>query len=285
MEKLTRILAVADKVEDGAVLLEKAVALARRFGAHIELLLHESLHAQAFATLCSTLHYDEVTLSSMPRGAGPLHEAVLRHALATHPDLIMKAACGSHPLRRWTLGESDFRLTSESLSPVLLLRHRAWSNPARFAAAVDVADDASAEQARAILQTAGFIALGCGAQMDILYSERERVDERVRMARAVKLARLVREFHVGCERIELYDGMPESTLPAIATARRYDVLVLGARSHQPARKALFGTTTSQMADATEGDVLLVNAPLRELKAARAAFSLGEQRPDEREQLL
>jgi universal stress protein E len=285
VEKLSRILAVVDKVEDGAVLLEKAVALARRFGAQIELLLHESLHAQAFATLCSTLHYDEVTLSSVYRGAEPLHEMVLRHALATPPDLIMKAPSGRHPLKRWTFGESDYALANESPAPLMLVRQQAWGRPVRFAAALDVADDASAETARSVLHTAGFMALGCRALIDVLYSERERVDERVRLARAVKLAQLVREFHVGCEHIRMMDGTPESTLAPMVAARHYDVLVLGAQSHQPARKTLFGGVTSGLVDATDGDVVLVKAPARDSEAALAAFSFREQRPDEREQFL
>lgn len=284
MEKLTRILAVVDKVEDGAVLLEKAVGLARRFGARIDLVLHESLHAQAFATLCSALRYREVTLTSLHRGAERLHEAVLRCAFVTQPDLIMKAVSGEHPLNRWTCDENDYYLANASPVPLLLVRHKAWSRPTRFAAAVDVSDDASAATARSVLQAAGFMTLGCRGHIDILYSERERGDERARMARAVKLAQLVREFHVGSESIQLSEGLPESTLPPIVTARQYDVLVLGARSHRQLRETLFGTVTSRLVDATEGDVLLVNEAVPQLHARRAAHSFREQRPDESEQL-
>jgi nucleotide-binding universal stress UspA family protein len=149
---------------------------------------------------------------------------------------------------------------------------------------VDVADDASAETARSVLHAAGFMALGCRGQIDILYSERERVDQAVRMARAVKLAQLVREFHVGCERIQVLEGPPAETLPAIAAARQYDVLVLGAYSHQPPFKTLFGTITSQMVEATDGDVVLVNAPVREDNVQRAD-SFREQRPHESKQFL
>jgi universal stress protein E len=284
MEKLTRILAVVDKVEDGAVLLEKAVALARRFGARIELLLHESLHARSFATLCSTLRYDEVTLASVHRGVEPLHDMILRRVREARPDLIIKAPASARPLDRWTLDENDYNLANESPVPVLLVRHKAWSTPPRFAAAVDVSDDDSAETARSILHAAGFMALGCRGHIDILYSERELLDERLRMARAVKLAQLVREFHVGCERIQVFDGPPDATLPPIAAARHYDVLVLGARSRQPPLKRLFGTMTSHMVEATDGDVVLVKAPVHE-KHVRRSASFREERSHEAEQLL
>jgi len=284
MEKLTRILAVVDKIEDGAVLLEKGVALARRFGARVELLLHESLHAQSFATLCSTLRYDEVTLASVLRGLEPLHNMILRRARETSPDLIMKAPASAHPLNRWTLDENDYDLANESPVPVLLVRHKAWSSPPRFAAAVDISDDDAAETARSVLHTAGFMALGCRGEIDILYSERELLDERVRMARAVKLAQVVREFHVGCERIQVFNGPPKTTLPPIAAARQYDVLVLGARSRQPPLKRMFGTMTSRMVEATDGDVVLVKAPVHEINGGRGA-SFREQRSHEIEQFL
>jgi universal stress protein E len=278
MEKLTRILAVVDRVEDGAVLLEKSVSLARRFGARVELLLHESLHEQAFATLCSTLHYDEVTLTTMDRGADSRLQAILRHAFATRPDLIMKAPSGEHPLKRWSLDENDYRLADESPVPVLLVRHKPWSKPTRFAAAVDVADDASAGTARSILHAAGFMTLGCHGQLDILYGERERRDERLRMARAVKLAQLVREFHVGCERIQVFDGDPNEKLPQVAAARHYDVLVLGARSRQPALKNLFGSLASRMVDATDGDVMLIKSPAHEVATASPTATAGANAP-------
>ena len=284
MEKLTRILTVVDKVADGPVLLEKSVALARRFGAHVDLLLHETLHAEPFATLCSTLHYGEVTLARMHAATTPLHEDILRCALLSRPDLIIKAPAGVHPLRRWTLDETDRSLADKSPVPLLLVRQKAWSDPVRFAAAVDVADDASAETARSILHAAGFLGLGCHGQIDILYGERERFDERVRMARAVKLAQLVREFHVGSERLQVFDGPPAEILPPIVRARHYDVIVLGACSHQPRMKTVFGTMSSRLVDATDGDVVLVKAPVHD-GTWRRVQSMVEQRSHEREQLV
>ena len=79
--------------------------------------------------------------------------------------------------------------------PLLLLRGQAWGSPVRLAAAVDVSDDDHTDLARGILHAAGFLALGMHARLDVLYSEVEMHDESLRMERAVKLARLVREFH------------------------------------------------------------------------------------------
>ena len=98
MEKLTRILAVADGMNGGAQVLQKSVALARRFGAHIEVQLFDTTNAREIAKLHAELAYDKITLASMHRGSESLTEAILRRVLATQPDLVVKAPAGSHPI-------------------------------------------------------------------------------------------------------------------------------------------------------------------------------------------
>ena len=283
MEKLTRILAVANGIEDGSLVLRKSVALARRFGAHIELLLFGLADDLEAATLCAVLAYDKVTVASMHSGVESTTDVILRRVFAAQPDLVVKSPAGEHPLKRWTLDDNDWRLANECPAPVLLVRHAPWASPIRFAAAVDVADDETSDTARSILHAAGFMALGCHGNLDILYSEREQHDDALRMERAVKLAQLVREFHVGCERIQVFDGAPEQVLPPLLSARHYDVLVLGAQSRQPALRSLLGATNSRLVQATEGDVVLVKAAGRAVGNGVHDESLREKRPYESEQ--
>ena len=283
MEKLTRILAVANGIEDGALVLRKSVALARRFGAHIELLLFGLADDLEAATLCAVLAYDKVTVASMHSGVESTTDVILRRVFAAQPDLVVKSPAGEHPLKRWTLDDNDWRLANECPAPVLLVRHAPWASPIRFAAAVDVADDETSDTARSILHAAGFMALGCHGNLDILYSEREQHDDALRMERAVKLAQLVREFHVGCERIQVFDGAPEQVLPPLLSARHYDVLVLGAQSRQPALKNLLGATNSRLVQATEGDVVLVKAAGRAAGNGDHDESVREKRSYESEQ--
>ena len=283
MEKLTRILAVANGIEDGSLVLRKSVALARRFGAHIELLLFGLADDLEAATLCAVLAYDKVTVASMHLGVESPTDVILRRVFAAQPDLVVKSPAGEHPLKRWTLYDNDWRLANECPAPVLLVRHAPWASPIRFAAAVDVADDETSDTARSILHAAGFMALGCHGNLDILYSEREQHDDALRMERAVKLAQLVREFHVGCERIQVFDGAPEQVLPPLLSARHYDVLVLGAQSRQPALKNLLGATNSRLVQATEGDVVLVKAAGRAGRNGYHDESLREKRSYESEQ--
>lgn len=187
---------------------------------------------------------------------------IVGHAAKTRPDLIVKNATGA----------GDFKLARACAAPLMLVHERPWSEPLRFAAALDVSDDEHAHQARCILHTAGFLATGAQAELEILYSERETDDERLRMARVVKLAQLVREFHVGCEHIRRVEGAPEKTLPALAAERRHDVLIIGADTRRTGWSRFLPGTAQRAIDAFAGDVVLVRTPARhdELAAARSA---------------
>jgi nucleotide-binding universal stress UspA family protein len=168
---------------------------------------------------------------------------------------------------------------------MLLVGTKPWDKPIRFAATVDVADPEAATVARGILQAAGFLAHGLRGTLDILYSERELKDETIRMERAVKLAQLVREFHVGCERLQMFGGDPEQRLPPLIQARQYDLLVLGAVSHREGLQFPGHTLTDKLSNSTEGDVVLVRGGSTALERADHAVSAREKTAHQREQFV
>jgi len=272
MDKLTTIMAVADATAGGMQVLEKSVLLAGKFGARVDLVVSDPGLVAALAAQCTDRRYDAVTVSPL-HGAGHLRELIAQRVLERRPDLVIKAASGARPLRRWTLDDNDRGLASECPAPLLLSTARPWMGPLRMAAAVDVGDADSQRFARAILQCAGFLALGSCASLDVLYCEAEERDERVRMERAVKLSQLVREFHVGCERLQMFAGLPERTLPRVIESRRYDLLVLGAITHRDG----LGGLSSKLVDATAGDVLLVKPGESRVSEGRADGLLLRQK--------
>jgi nucleotide-binding universal stress UspA family protein len=276
MQKITSILAVVEQSASGIPVLEKAIALARCFHARIELLIADSTLTQEFASRCTALRYDEVTLSSLFRSGEPLHHLLCRHVLERRPDLLIKAPSRGHSLHKWSLHANDRELASECPVPVLLAGPKSWQQPLRVAAAVDVSDHETAIVARGILQAAGFLALGLHGNLDILYSEREERDETLRMERAVKIAQLVREFHVGCERLQMFDGTPEKRLPPLLAARQYDLLVLGAVSHRDGQSFGIEDLSSTLVDATPGDVVLVKASSAVTNASGGRATLVRQ---------
>jgi nucleotide-binding universal stress UspA family protein len=283
MQKLTSILAVLDAPVSGGFVLRRAVALAALCEARLELLVIEPLATKGIVPQCVALGYPDVTVRAVSRPGFRLGSVVLDQVRESHPDLVIKARSGSHPLRRCPLTANDWRLSQECPVPLMLVAQRAWAKPARLAAAVDVSDEDTLRVARAVMHTAGFLAAGSHGNLDILYTEREQHDETLRMARAVKLAQLVREFHVGCERLQMFDGMPEERLPPLISSRRYDLLVMGAVPHRDGFAETLCPLTGKLVDATLGDVLLVKPEC--VAPAMRPVSAGEQVAHHRQQFI
>ncbi len=257
MDKLTTVCAMLDQPDTGDAVLRKAVALARHFEASVDILAFEPLTTSDVVSMCAPLGYPRVTVRAMPRMPGRAHQAIVDY-LQEHPaDLLLKARSGAHPLRRCSLAANDWKLAQACPVPLMLVNSKPWSESMRLAATVDVSDAETTDVARAILQAAGFVTLGCRGFLDVLYTERELDDDALRMERAVRLAQLVREFHVGHERLQMFDGTPEKRLPPLISARQYDVLLLGAVTHRSGLAQSWHTITSRLVEATPGDVILI----------------------------
>ena len=259
MEKLTSILAVALRESDAQAVLDRAMRLASQFGARLEVLVGDAAAARAVAAACRQREFPQVATYSVASDSEREHELILRRVLTTRPDLVVKVPARAIAHRPMSFFDEDLALANECPVPVLLVRGPGWQSPPRFAAAVDVSDEHSSSTARSILHTAGFLALRSEAHLDILYSECETHDEVVRMRRAVRLAQLVREYHVGCERLQMFSGEPQKRLPPLIAARHYDVLVLGGQSRRQGLAQLVPGTASRILSATVSDVILVRA--------------------------
>jgi universal stress protein E len=280
MEKLTSILVVMDPADESRHVLAKAIVLARHFKARLELFLCDSEHAYSlrhaydvsgverarqeclaeagrFLEAVRRSVAEDIPISLQVACESPLYEGVVHRALEARPDLVIKSAAGQHSLRRFTLDANDWQLARTCPVPLMLTRGRPWSAQPKFAAAVDVATQGGADLARSILHTAGYLALGCRAGLDVVYSERKGAERADQAAHAATLTRLVREFSIGKEQMHLLQGDAEQMLPAFAKQRRYDVLVLGALTQRRGLSALVGSLTSRLVDNLDCDFVLV----------------------------
>jgi nucleotide-binding universal stress UspA family protein len=286
MEKLTSILAAVEHPDSSTAVLDKAVALARHFDARVELLVIHPMNRTAFLPRSAALAYPHVTVRAVSRAGESVHAALLREVQDRQPDLLIKSPAGAHALRRWTLADNDWQLSQQCPVPLMLTTAKPWAKSLRLAASVDVSDADNVEIARSVLHTAGFLALGCHGNLDVLYTERERHDEFIRMERAVRLAQLVREFHVGCERLQMFEGSPDKRLPPLFAARQYDLLVLGSVSHRRGLGEALRSLTSRLAESTTGDVVLVKGMPDEQRQATPDAGLGEEQvADQCQQLV
>jgi universal stress protein E len=282
VDKLTSILAVIDPADESRHVVAKAMVLARHFRARVELFLCDSERAYTLrhaydragsleanrACVADGLQYlesirrsiaEDVTVTTHVATASPLYEAIVRRVIEARPDLVIKGAAGHHPMQRLTLDANDWQLARTCPVPLMLTRGRPWSAAARFAAAVDVSDPANGSLARSILQTAGFLALGIGSQLDVVYSESDAGDRDGAAHRRESLHRLVNEFSVGGECEHVLQGGADDTLPDFAIQQSYDLMILGALTRRRGLATLVGTLTSRLIDALDCDFVLVKS--------------------------
>jgi universal stress protein E len=254
--------------------------LARHFRARLELFLCDSesaftlrhtydrrgLAAAQEACVASGQRYldavrrslaEDVEITTHAACESPLYEAVVRRALETRPDLVIKSAAGHHPLRQFTLDANDWHLARTCPTALMLTRGRPWGARPRFGAAVDINDPDGGALARSILQTAGFMAGGCKAELDVVFSSPAAAGSEVRAKQVDSFSRLVNEFRVGRERTTLLEGAAEDTLCTFASRKEFDVLVMGALTRKRGLSTLVGTLTSKLVDALECDFVLV----------------------------
>jgi TusA-related sulfurtransferase len=251
-EKLTCILAVVPAGGAKSATFDKMLHLARQSGARVEFFLVAPSDYFAIAGRVPAANAAAVEYT-LHDGATPVAAEVLRRVAQARPDLVVV------PRALLDLDACPV--------PVLMLADSPWAEEPRFAAAVDVANADCEALTRGILHVAGFLAQRFTAHLDILYCEREHDDQRLRMERAVRLARMVREYHVGCERLQVFDGTPERVLVRLIADRRYDVVVVGTAPHRGPLAALH-SVARKLAAATAGDVLLVGT--EDPSAARSA---------------
>jgi nucleotide-binding universal stress UspA family protein len=262
MDKLTTILALVPEGGASGTLFDKVSRLVRQSGAHVELFLAAPSDYFAVKSGCRSSGCAVDIGYTMYDGETSLRDAVLRRAAEIDADLLVAP--------RTQINLDDCPL------PVLLLGKRSWSAEPRIAAAVDVAERDSEALTRGILHVGGFLAQRFTACLDILYCEREVLDERLRMERAVKLARLVREYYVGCERLQVFNGEPDEILPAIIAERRYDVLILGRTARHRELLSAFQSVSRQLIGSTDGDLLLIDPEAQSARAARRGASAREE---------
>jgi len=294
MEKLTSILVVVDREGQNRHALAKAMVLARHFHAKIELFLCDSAHAYALShsydprgarlardgclaeargflqALRLGVGAEDVEIATHAACESPLYEGIVQRVLDICPDLVIKAPTGEHPVRRFTLDANDWQLMRTCPVPLMLTRGRPWQPQPQFAAALDVTEQETAGLARAILSTSEYLALGCHADLEILYSERAAAPSPDVEARAAQLRKLAHDSGVPPEHVRVLSGDPEDTLAGFAAARNYDVLIIGALTHRKGPAALVGTLTSRLVDALGCDFILVKPGVYQCPLSRAA---------------
>lgn len=238
MEKLTSILVILNATGFSEA-LRKAEILAQRHGARLEI-----------------LHLDA-------RLQGGVQRSLIARLREGQADLIIKQAS--------TRFRDDLPLLRAGSTPVLLVRNKAWSACLAIAVAVDLSKRERAESARAVLHTAGYIAESCHARIDVVFSRPRSSPEVLQAVWGEQLRRLVHEFRIGGERLQVLYGAALDTLPAFLKDKGYELVVLGPfRRH--GLTEVWGNLSSRLAETLDCDFLFTG----QNRALRASDPSGRK---------
>ena len=232
------ILVILERSGDPAPVLSRAVLLARRLGARLDVCLCEAeaafalqhqfdsraggehvrqwsqQKAQAWIERAwQSLGASDVTARLEVVFESPMFEAVRRRAHASQPELVLR---GTGTAAECTYSVADADLVRACPAPLLLTRGRALHAPPGVAAALDVSGEEPPEVSHGVLRAAQQMAQRCGASLELLYAERAPSGDGTARAR---LERLARAAGVQPAALHVLNGEPASAIIEFARRR------------------------------------------------------------------
>jgi len=284
MKKVGSILVAIERDGNSRQVVTKAVALARRLDARLELFLGNGEYAYvqrhqydtgALASvreacvadsrtylqqLWGSLAIHDVDVAMDAACESPGYEGIVHKVQHSSPDLVIRGMSEWGRDSGRALPPGDWELVRTCPAPLLLTRGKPWKKPPAFAAAIDIAAEESPPLTRSILRCAERLALDCGGTLDVLYAhslaagpETIASDREVLIERAREAGVKVREsFVVG--------GEGAAVIPRLVARHAYDLVALGALTHRKALTALVGTLTGRLIETLDSDILLVKPP-------------------------
>jgi len=283
MQPINSILVVVDMSSTAADAVAKAVALARKFDARVELyqcdaerafmLSHAYVPAgvqearrscmgqsrRYLESLKESANAPDVTITVDSACESPLYESIVRKVLREQPDLVIKNVTRTNGQRTAQFDATDWQLMRTCPTALMLTRGRAWKEVPTFAAAIDVSAAESAGLAQGILSAAHALLQSAGGRLDVIYAEPLDLQETEREKGARTLQAIAAEVADLRPNVHIVAGNPEVSLPRFAEHRHYDAILLGALTHVSGYTSQVGTLTSKLMDALDCDFILLKS--------------------------
>ena len=303
MAKFSSILCVIDPTTTEQPGLERAAWLAKRSGAAIEILVCyyneylsgdrlfdspslEKARSEVIAeyqkkleTLAAPLRDDGITVTSQATWDHPLYEGIVRRAIASQADLVIKDTHHHSAVERALFTNTDWNLIRTCPVPVWLVKPRAIGSEPVFLAAIDPLNenDKPAALDDEILMLSKNVAEDTGGVVHAFHA----YDPRIAVATATANAYIpvslpfdeiekqmreqhgkrfseVTEFHeIADERSHLVPGLTHEELPSMAGEIDADVVVMGAVSRNRWKRLFIGATAERTLEHLPCDLLIV----------------------------
>ncbi len=303
MHNISKILAVIDPTTEEQPALHRAAWLAKKCDAQLELLVcyyneylsgdrlfdspslekarsevieNQTAHLEKIA---SPLRTDGLDVSVSAVWDHPLYEGIVRHAVGSGVDLVVKDTHHHSAVTRALLSNTDWNLIRTCPVPLWLVKPNDVGDAPQFVAAIDPMNqhDKPAALDDEILHLANYFAGATGGDVHAFHSYDPRIAVATATANAYipvslpfdeieqqmhedhqKRFREIAEFHkVDEDKAHLVAGLTHEELPAKAEEIRADVVVMGAVARNRWKRLFIGATAERTLEHLPCDLLIV----------------------------
>jgi universal stress protein E len=293
MTEPKRVLVVVDPTASAHPSIARAAWLAQHASVHLELFISDyaevaidartaalERHRLRLETLAQPLRAAGHTVELDARWAQPLHDSILRKAVDSRADLVVKDTHAHSALQRSILSNTDWSLIRECAATLWLVKPRPPGEPPCFVAAVDPLHerDKPADLDRRILATALALGAAFGGEVhafhayDVSAALAASTDsmampmtlppvndltDAIRAAHTDAVERLCRAHGIPPERTHVQQGGTRQLLMGLTERLRADAVVMGAASRSGLTGFLLGNTAEDVLDRLHCDLVIV----------------------------
>jgi len=303
MKEICKILAVVDPTATDQPAVGRAAWLAKNTGAELELLVcyyNEYLsgdrlfdspslekardeviqsHEKYLETLAEPLRADDIIVKTSALWDHPLYEGIVRRAVESGADLVVKDTHHHSAVTRALLTNTDWNLIRTCPMPLWLVKPQPLADEPVFVAAIDPMHqhDKPAALDDEILHVCKELTSKVGGELHAFHS----YDPRIAVATATANAYIpvslpfdeieqqmhedhqkrfgeITEFHkVDDDKAHLVAGLTHEELPLIAEKLKADVVVMGAVARNRWKRLFIGATAERTLEHLPCDLLII----------------------------
>jgi universal stress protein E len=303
MKEIEKILAVIDPTATEQPAMNRAAWLAKRCGAELELLVcyyNEYLsgdrlfdspslekardeviqgHEKYLETLAEPLRADGIVVKTSARWGHPLYEAIVRSALDSKADLVVKDTHHHSAVARVLLTNTDWNLIRTCPLPLWLVKPQELAAAPVFVAAIDPMHqhDKPAALDDEILHISKSLSGKAGGDLHAFHSYDPRIAVATATANAYipvslpfdeieqqmhedhqKRFKEITDFHkIEDGNAHLVAGLTHEELPLIAEQLKADVVVMGAVARNHWKRLFIGATAERTLEHLPCDLLII----------------------------
>lgn len=294
------LVAVADPFSSRQMAIRKAAAIATRCGARITLFnafslpyplpdpapvsSDEALYAairhrtKGLARLARPLQKAGIMVDCVVEWDFPAHDAIVRHALKSKPDVVVAESHHHNKLARWLLANTDWELIRACPCPLWFVKSRQLPASPSILAAVDPLhahakpsqlDDLILDEAEALTRQLGGSINVAHAYAAPLSNTSATFIEPLRIPIAPDRAQrfvagirqqvdtLAEQHDIDSGHRFIREGDPVTVISSLVAKLKADVVVMGAVSRSGLQRSFIGNTAEKLIDKVRCDVLII----------------------------